>query len=523
MRTTIERFAPFLPLVGLALLLSGLVVALFVRRFDTPSYVLLGVGLALLLLFIILRPDDVRRLLTIRQIRYGSSSLLAILMFAAIAILLYWVVSQFDNWRLDVTETNEFTPLAETVELLESLESPVHVIGFYPPSFAGAREEARVILDNLTAVSDNLTYEFQDPETNPILAEKYELTGSGSLVFIRGEGEAETFAKAATLSDRDIHSALLQIVNPTEKKLYFVTGHGERDIADSGATGLGTVRGNLEALGFTVEPLNLLVAATVPEDADAVFIVDPRGPMQPAEVDAVGNYLAAGGSLLLAREPVIDQTSAQADNDTLNAMLLDQWGVILERDLIIESAMALPGQDLPVSFVSIDFASSPIIPEDLQSFFLVFDIARSVSHQESAGVQVTELIQTSPSSWGETNLATFPPQPAEGEDNIGPVNVAITAEKSDVAARLVVFGDADFASNNVVSQSPGNGTVFTNAASWLARDEVALELTPRPVVDRSVVIPQEQLALMQYAAMCLGPIVMAIAGIFVWQSRRRRA
>jgi ABC-type uncharacterized transport system involved in gliding motility auxiliary subunit len=373
----------------------------------------------------------------------------------------------------------------------------------------------------MAAVTDNLTYEFQDPETNPILAEKYDLTASGTLVFTRGEGEEEVFAKALSLNDRDIYSAMLQVVNPTEKKVYFLIGHGERSIDDFSPAGLQTAVSQAQDLGFTVEELNLLVQGAVPEDANALAIVDPQGPLQPEEVTAIGDYLASGGSLFLAREPIVDEGRARAEADNLNVMLLDQWGVIVEPDLIIEPALSLAGQDVPVSFVAIQYGASPVVPTDVQEFPLLFDIARSVSHQESPGVEFVDLVQTSVDAWGETNLAAFPPQPNPAEDNIGPISVGVTAEKSDVQARLVVFGDADFVSNNVVVQG-GNGLVFTNALSWLARDELALELTPREVIQRQVVIPQEQLGLMQVVGICLGPTLMAIAGIVVWFSRRRR-
>jgi hypothetical protein len=142
MRTTIDRTAPLLPLIGLILLVGGGVVAVFIRRLDTPIFIVWAAGALLLLLFAALRPDDVRHMLSGRQARFGLSTLMAILFFAAIAVLLYWIVSQFDDWRLDVTETQEFTPLPETVELLESLDSPIHVIGFYPVSFAGQKDQA---------------------------------------------------------------------------------------------------------------------------------------------------------------------------------------------------------------------------------------------------------------------------------------------------------------------------------------------------------------------------------------------
>ncbi len=142
MKDTANRIAPYLPLAGLVLLVLGAVAYAVTRRFDTVTNLLFGLGALLLLLFAFFRPDDVRRLAGRRQTRYGVSTLLAVLFFAAIAILIYWIAYQNPDWRYDVTEEGIFTPLPETAEVLEQLEEPIHVIAFYSPASALGRDQA---------------------------------------------------------------------------------------------------------------------------------------------------------------------------------------------------------------------------------------------------------------------------------------------------------------------------------------------------------------------------------------------
>lgn len=520
MKNNLDRIAPFLPWLGLLLLLAGVVVYIITRQFDLATNLLLAGGAVALLLFAVLRPDRVRLLFSGRQARYGTTTLLSVLFFTAIVVLLYWITYRNNDWRWDATETDEFTPLPETVELLEGLQEPIHVIGFYTLAARGQQDTAQARLESLAAVTPMLTYKFQDPNANPIEAQKYELAGDATLVFTQGEGEAEVFSKAIAVSDRDIHSALLQVINPVEKKVYFITGHGERSTEDFGQTGLSNLVEDVGGLGFTVEPLTL--AGGVPEDADAVVLIDQQTPMQPEEVAAIANYLQQGGSAFLARDvTILDQALARIEGDGLNNMLLDEWGIRLLPDVIIETnpQLALSGQQVPLIFIAVDYGTSPITSQELQTFGSLFVIARSVTTQESGAVTHTELVRTSEESWGETNPLASPLQPSP-EDATGPMALGVSAENSASGSRLVVFGDADFLSNEAYFRG-GNSLLFTNSLNWLVGDETTLSLTPRETVNRQVTIPQAQLGVLQIVSCLLGPALMALVGIVVWVSRRR--
>ncbi|RMG92206.1 MAG: hypothetical protein D6706_17260 [Chloroflexi bacterium] len=522
MKQTVDRIAPYFPWAGLLLILFGALTYFVIRRWDLTTNLLFASGAILLLLFAILRPDDVRRLASGRQARYGTSTVLSILFFLAITVLVYYLAYQNTDWRFDATETNEFTPLPETIELLENLDEPVHVIGFYTFQLAAQQERAQSILEGMQAYTDKLTFEFQDPEENPLLAEKYELTFNGTLVFTKGEGENEVFAKASSLSDRDIHTALLKVINPVEKKLYFITGHGERDTEDFGPDGLGTaVRLNRE-VGFTIETLNLFVTGEVPDDATAIVLIDQQAPLSEEELNAIREYLNNGGAAFIARDALDSEARARAEEDGLVDMLREDWGIVLRRDIIIEQVLAQAGQTFGLSFVGADYGNSTITNE-LDQFGTIFNVARSVGIEDRADIIKVNLVVTSDQAWGETDFAGLSAgfaQPDNGIDIDGPLAVGVSAENLNTGARLVVFGDTDFLANELVL-SGGNSLLFTNALNWLANDEVAVELTPRATINRQVIISQSQLGFLQLVSICLGPALMALAGLAVWYSRRK--
>ena len=520
MKLAIDKITPIFPILGLLLLLAGAAAYFVTRRWDLLPNLLLASGGLLLALFTILRPDEVRSRLNGRRGRYGGT-LLAILFFTAVGGLLYTIAYQNSGWRYDTTAEKAATPLPETITLLQELDEPIHILGFYTAETAFQRQEAEASLQSMQVYTDQLSYEFVDPNENPLLAEQYDLSFAGTLVFTRENG---AFAKASTLTDRDLHTALVRTINPTSKAAYFVTGHGERDWQDLGVDGIGTAVTLIEESGFTVQSLNLFVSGEVPDDASAVFLIDQQAPLAPKEVAALASYLNSGGALFLARDVLDTEGRGAAEADNLLPWLQEAWGITLRNDLIIDASLAQAGQTIGLTFVGAQYGSSPITQE-LDQFGTVFNAARSIAVELPENVTAVNLITTSELAWGETNfeqmLSAGEVAPDAGEDVTGNLTVAISAQNLASGARLIVFGDTDFLTNELIQQG-GNSFLFENAANWLVDDVVSIELSARESIPRQVAITQSQLSLLQLVSLCFAPGLLALVGIAVWYSRRQR-
>ncbi len=521
MKQKLDRIAPIFPILALLLLVGGGVVYFVTRRWDwLPNLLLAGSGL-LLVLFAILWPDNVRARLGGRGGRYGGALLIS-LFFTAVFGLLYYVAYQNSDWRFDATADNAFTPLPETIALLQSLDESIHVLGFYTADTAFQRSQAETSLQTMQAYTDQLTYEFVNPDENPLLAEQYDLSFAGTLVFTREDG---SFAKASTLTDRDLHTALVRTINPTVKTAYFVTGHGEKDWEDFGTDGIGTAVTLIEESGFTVQSLNLFVTGAVPDDASAVFLIDQQAPLTAEEVEVLTSYVDGGGSLFIARDAIDTEGRAAAETDDLLPWLQASWGITLRNDLIIDASLAQAGQTIGLTFVGAQYGSSPIT-QDLDQFGTIFNVARSITTELPSEVTAVNLITTSDLAWGETNFERMMTEgavaPDEGEDATGSLTVALSAQNTASGARLVIFGDTDFLTNTFIQQG-GNSFLFENAANWLVNDVVSIELSARESIPRQVTITQSQLSLLQLVSICFAPGLLALAGIAVWYSRRQRA
>jgi ABC-type uncharacterized transport system involved in gliding motility auxiliary subunit len=513
-----RRWAPPTYLLALVLLLVTASTYAVTRRFDI--YVQVGAALTLLAILggILLDPALVRRALTGRQARYGSNALLISLAFLGILAVVNYL-AYANPARADLTEDREFSLAPETLLTLSELQSPAHIIGFYSSNALGSQDNIRPLLDSYRDKSNGLvTYEFIDLEADPVAARQYGVTRDASIVVVIGDASEVVTSP----SEQEITSALVRLANPEDRKVYFLTGHGERDIEQTDESGISQVRADLEAKNYQVDTLNLLTDPHVPEDALAVIVAGPTFPLTQQEADLLASYVDGGGSLVLLQQPRAETRFGDAP-DPLETYLAQTWGISLDDDLVIE-----PGSQNALWAIAFSYTQHAITTR-IQNVAAVFPSARSltVSPVQDPTVDQTPLAFTSNFAWGETDLSFVNTGIAPSQDPAseagGPLALAAVAENSTSHARVVVFGDADFASNRFYVEL-GNGDLIINSIDWAAGQENLISLTPRPSTQRFVVPPSSQvLALIILTTVGLMPGAVVVVGVAVWWQRRRRA
>ena len=335
-----------------------------------------------------------------------------------------------------------------------------------------------------------------------------------------------------TVSEEAITNALVKVSRRERKKVYFLTGHGEHGIDDSGKDGFSAVKDALEEQGYEVKSLLLVRAESVPADASVVVIAGPTADLLPAEAERLEAYVTRGGKLLA----LIDPGPAPA----LTA-LLKARGIELASDTLIDNLSRLFGADALMPVVS-QYTPHPITKEFRMASF--FPLARSVRPAGTPpdGVEVQALASTGSGSWAETDLKALEKGKAtfeEGRDAPGPVPVAAVAtvetrdgQKGSQAskeagatrskARLVVIGDSDFASNTHLNLS-GNATLLLNTISWLAEEEDLIAIRPRSEGSQPLLLSPGQGRALFWISIVLMPLVVTvIGGKVLWRRRAYR-
>lgn len=488
------------------------------------SYLHLGAGLGLVIYALVTSSGELRELAgrdaSRRGLRLGGNALLQTVLLAVIlAGVAYLSVRYPQNW--DWTEAGVHTLSTGSADVLAQIpdDGSVEIYAFFTE---GSEEAARSALGMYTYVSDRVRFSIFDPNRRPDLAERFEVSQDGIIIVCGGPCDTATgTVRVVEPSEQEITRAIRSVISE-KKKVYFLTGHGEGGIDDEESPGFSRVKAALEAENVIVETLLLASLDAVPDDADAVIVAGPTHSVLDKELDLLDAYLNGGGSVAVLADPIV-VTNLE---DRVRG-----WGIALGDDVIVDQTIDLfQGPRVGVQPVVNDYGEHPITA-DFKNAATIFQLARSVAAvngDSETAVEVTELALTGKGSWAETDVELFSAKNQvgldEGADRPGPIAVAAarvfaSAAEDQREGRLVVVGDADFASNRHIAKMY-NADFFLNTVNWLVGEESFITIdrkTPRASMAQ---MTRQQFATFQSVALFFLPEAIILLGIITWWRRR---
>jgi len=483
-----------------------------------PGHLSVKIGMAagalLMIFYVITSFDDVKRVLTARALRYGSNLAVLIVVVVAIVVAVNYIAASHQA-RWDVNADKLYTLSDQTVKLLEGLKEPVQVTAFYLPEEPDYTK-SQDLFDSYRYISKNFVYEFVDYRRKPELVKSFGVTNSGPRIVLKYDGKE---ARVKDVTEEGLTNGLVKVTRKGSQKVYFAQGDGEKSIEDKTETGYSDNAEALKNEGFEVAKI-MLAVTEIPKDAAAIIVAGPQKPMLPGVVKALEQYLNQGGHLMIMAEP---------ETETGLGGLLGEYGITLGNDMIIDTMSKL-------------FGGGPTMPVVAQyeeheitkgfSLMSIFPTARSVNvaAKPPEGVKVLTLASTSQTAWADTGFKELRSGQAsfdEEKDKKGPIPVAavatktITGGEASAEARLVVFGDSDFADNQFRTFS-GNGDLFLNSVSWLAKQEENITIRAKSRTASRLFLTQAQSDFIFYTTMMIIPLAFFSAAFIIWRSRKNR-
>lgn len=481
-------------------------------------YLLVSAGLIILGLavYAILEPDRVRRFFTGRQARYGSNALVMTIAFLGILIVGNVLAYQNPVPIADLTEDKVNTLSPELAAALGTLPEKVTATAFFAQG--SNTETTDQLLNNIKANSNGkFDYQFINPDRDPQAAMNAGITGDGKILLQMGDRkEIVAFA-----SETEILKGMLRLLNPGNNVVYFLTGHGERDIEQAGEASMTRAKTTLESKNYTVKTLNLLAENQIPEDANLIVIAGPLQPVSEDEVNLLKEYLASGGSLIVMEDPTALTEFGDA-SDPLADMLAQDWGITLNNDIVIDL-----NSPQPTTAASAYYDSAHPVTVNMNNLVAFFPFTRSFTLAGAAeSATLTPLVQTNERSWGETDFQSLTQGGSEvGMDPTevqGPLTLAVAGENSTTGGRLVVFGTSNFAVDQIFD-AYGNGDMFVNSVDWSAEQEDLANITPKTPTERTFKIPSQPVwIVILLSTVFVIPGLVVLAGVSTWLSRRRK-
>jgi ABC-type uncharacterized transport system involved in gliding motility auxiliary subunit len=455
-----------------------------------------------------------------RNLRFGTN--LAIAAIAVLGIIAFVeAISLRHSHRFDLTANKRYSLSPQSQQLLAGLPQPVKATAFYQDTQAG-RESAKDLLDQYAYYGKQFTYEFIDPDRNPGLAKRYGITSYGTIVLESGAKEE----KVLVADEENLTNALLKVIREGKKVVYFLEGHGEHSINNTQREGYSEAKRAIESQNYEVKPLTLLTEGKMPDDAAILIVAGPRKDLLEPELMEITRFIQRGGKVMFLLDP---------EGPPALPKYLTDYGVQIVDGVVVDPVSRLFGMDYLTPVVA-SYEEHPITKNfEVASFFpLALEVKTTDKMPEGVSAQI--LAKTSPNSWlergteerqgiarGEGRLAYN-----EGVDEKGPVPVAAVAtvtvrregssDKEPKKARIVVFGDSDFASNNYLNLS-GNRDLFLNTVSWLAEEENLIAIRPKEGGQFFTPVTANQERLIFWLTMIVLPAVVVGSGVgtYIWR------
>ncbi|MSP12738.1 MAG: hypothetical protein EXR62_07240 [Chloroflexi bacterium] len=516
-----RTYSNWVALIGVVLVVAAVGLWAVLREMTILSEILLVVGIVMVAASALSQPQGIRQVLTGRAMRYGSNAVILSVAFIAIIGLLTFL-SERHYKRSDLTENKLYSLSDQTVKILSGIKQPIQVTIFHTPN------DSPGVIDLIKEYHDKqplITYKLIDPDTSPAEAQAFGNPAAGTLVFASGD---QHFDKAV-FDEQGITSGILAVTQPNKKGIYFLTGHNERSLDDSGPTGISTLKSGLVAQNYTVGAISFVVTDTLPADMNVLVIANPMRELTSQEQKTISDYLNQGGRVLMMQDSFLALQAGQrpANDIGLNAILAP-WQLSFRNDVIIDVSSSLPNDP-----------SSPAVGDITQGFpfpeltrgvgIVVFPLSRSIQQTDPKttpeGEKINVMAQTSPNSWGETHIDKnlgFD----QGEDVKGPLALGVVAERTVQGndakkIRIALIGNSTFATNQLVGSIPGNGDMVLNTINWLAEEEQLISIGPKTPTARTLLgLTNQNLQVIWLSSIIFLPLTMLAAGAIVWWRRR---
>ncbi len=524
----VNRILSLVGWLGTALVFIAVAIRFGFPAKDQYAYYLAWAGLVCVLAYTLGQWREITKVFGRRQTRYGSLAATSTLVVLGILVAINYIGSR-EHKRWDLTVNRQFSLSDQTRKVLAGLDAPLQVLVFAKEADFQRYKDT---LKEYEYATKRFSADYVDPDKKPTIAKSNQVQQYGTIVF-NYKGRTE---RVTTDTEQDITNAIIKVVTGQQKKVYFTTGHGERDTTSSDPSGYADIAAALGRENYTVDKVVLAQTGAVPDDASVVIVAGPHIDFFPAEIDALKKYLGKAGKLLLELDPPDKPDSPPLTN--LIALAHD-WGMTVGDDVVVDvSGMGrLLGTDASVP-VAATYPPHPITQHF--SYITAYPMARSVVPVTGGvdGHTAQPFVETSPRSWAETDIKALMTSgqvsfDAAKGDKQGPISIAAAVSTSSAPAaeppkpddapkpetRVAVIGDSDFAAKSTLGIQ-GNRDLFMNTVGWLSQQENLISIRPKEPDDRRVTMTAAQQTNVMIVSLFLIPLCIFGTGVYTWWRRR---
>ncbi|MGN0592428.1 MAG: Gldg family protein [Ruminococcus sp.] len=317
-----------------------------------------------------------------------------------------------------------------------------------------------------------------------------------------------------------ITSGLKAVVDGYLPTVYFLTGHGEKEMNSSYAS----LSSLMKSKNYQAKTLNLSDVEAVPEDAEIIILAAPTTDITKQEKDKLSDFLDEGGNLSIMLSP----NGGAFDYDNLQ-QLLNSFCLEIDYDYVREtdSSYHVSGDDTTIQCTIVEQDESSELYADIQSlidseFITYMPQSRSfnvdTNNPNIQSVVTGTLLSSSAAAVGEPYGGTYDMDPLEDAE----LALAVYSEdKSRNHAKVVLFGNAEFIDDTHIEDVSYMSSyyVYLSTITWMANQNLDMGIGDKSAATDYLSLTEDTAYMLIFVFLAL-PVVILIIGVGIWLKRR---
>ena len=459
--------------------------------------------------------------------------LVALILVAFVALNL-WVKS-LDITDIDFTKEKLYTLSEESKKQISNINDKIVIYFFGYEDGSTAVDLAK----QYSKENENISVEIIDITERTDLASKYEIKDGEQTIIIESEDKNislssydlydvdYTTSQYSDVTEQKLTNGILTVSMVNVPKVYFLTGHNEYDMD----THMATFSKKLQNEVYDIQKLNLLVKNEVPTDCAVLVICSPEKDFTDLETELITNYINNGGKILWLNDPYSHEGTLVNVQKILDlyGVELSNEGVVFEQDtnrmLVQTPYMILP--EIKYTSLTGDLSDKGTVLLINSGIIKIKDAEKL----EELGVTSEPILESSEKSFFRTNLKLQSYTATEEDQKGSNILGALMQKKIDdnKTSELIVYSNNLFAADypiTIQSQQVSaayfynNMDLAINSVSYLAdrKDAITIRKTINTIQYTATEKEDTIVRIIIFGV----PVIIIIAGIVVWQVRRRK-
>lgn len=456
-----------------------------------------------------------------RKLRYGSYSIVVIIIFLALIIGLNLVVNAIPA-SADMTPNKLFSTSDRTAEVLAGLDQEVIIYALFDE--VQFRDNYVMIEKLLSDYAKNsyITIRYIDAYKNPgatreIDPDNFYKLQPGNFLFVSGDKKrkitlndfnttrsnpftGQTYTELAI--EETVTGTIIFVTAEDTPIIYFVQGHGELDLTTVSVLNEYMTRNN-----FEIKTLNTLTTETIPEDADMIVLLSPQRDITIEERVKLQDFFDDSAEKRKSLMVLLDPSETGVEFTQINT-LLEKYNLRFSNDFVMEnnSDYHIPGYP---------FFILPMYNEGNYRVYAPYSRSVEILQNLREFIEEDGILQTSQSA---VSMNVITSEEVAGQKNIA---ARVDYKGGYYPTRIFAIGNTSFLYNEVVNNYTDNMDFILDQIRWtLSFEGTSIYIPAKAAVDTSIRISQRQATTISLALIILIPLIMFGTGTIIYVRRK---